>query len=261
MKNASSSGSTRERRAGWFTTSALKDALAKGGCAVCEALNTSVRRYIFSFLYEGMMSGDAREKFLHGGGFCAQHFRQAKVIEKESWSDGFGIAILCENLLERSLKDIEALRADPYVFKRQRPRLWGNHEGSGRVFQLAPGRDCMVCAMARESEEHYLEAVEELLEESEFAKRYRQSGGFCLGHLRAGAETWTSPAALSAVCEIAQNQVWRLLGELREFQHKHDYQYKHEPRGEEWSSPQRAIEFLTGYHHDVDVTETKHEGS
>jgi hypothetical protein len=247
MKKTSISGSTRERRVGWFTTSALKSALAEGDCAVCQALNASVRRYIFNFLYEGMMSGDVRETFLQTGGFCSQHFREAKAIEEESWSDGFGIAILCENLLERSLTDIEALRTNPSIFRRTRSRLWGNHEGSGRVFQVATGKDCMVCAMARASEEHYLEAVEELLEESEFAKRYRQSGGFCLAHLRAGAETWTSPTALSVVCEIAQNQVRRLINELREFQRKHDYQYKHEPHGKEWSSPERAISFLVGH--------------
>ena len=53
-------------RAGWFARMGLKDALARGGCPLCQALKTSVRRYLFSFLYEGMMSGIVREEFLKG---------------------------------------------------------------------------------------------------------------------------------------------------------------------------------------------------
>ena len=92
-----------KRRAGWFARMGLKDALARGGCPLCQALKTSVRRYLFSFLYEGMMSGIAREEFLKGGGFCQQHFWQAEAIEEECWADGYGIAFFCENLLDRSL--------------------------------------------------------------------------------------------------------------------------------------------------------------
>jgi hypothetical protein len=257
MNNASSFGSTRERRAGWFTTIALKDGLAKGGCAVCQALNTSVRRYIFSFLYEGMMSADAHERFLQGGGFCAQHFRQAKAIEDESWTDGFGIAILCENLLEKSLKNVELMQTSRNGSKRG---FLGVRRGEA-VFRLYPGRGCTVCAMAHESEAHYLEALEELLSEPDFTRRYERSRGVCLGHVQAAAQTWTLSASLSVVREVADRHVRQLISELREFQRKHDYQYKHEPRGEEWSAPERAIEFLTGYHYDLDVTGTNPEVS
>ena len=44
----------------------------------------------------------------------------------------------------------------------------------------------------------------------------------------------------------AQKCVRQLVAELREFQRKLDYQYKHEPRGPECSAPQRAIRFFVG---------------
>ncbi len=102
------------RQPGWFASSGLKEALAKGGCPVCQAVKTSVRRYLFSFLYEGMMSGAARGEFLRGGGFCSRHFWEAKGIEEECWAEGFGVAILCENLLDESLKDLELFADDPH---------------------------------------------------------------------------------------------------------------------------------------------------
>jgi hypothetical protein len=40
--------------------------------------------------------------------------------------------------------------------------------------------------------------------------------------------------------------VRKLIAELRGFQRKHDYQYRHEPRGLESTSPQGAIQFLVG---------------
>ncbi|MBZ5672041.1 MAG: hypothetical protein LAO04_20245 [Acidobacteriia bacterium] len=66
MKQNSAPDERAKRRAGWFARMGLKDALARGGCPLCQALGTSVRRYLFSFLYEGMMSSVAREEFLKG---------------------------------------------------------------------------------------------------------------------------------------------------------------------------------------------------
>lgn len=239
--NSADSCLARRRRAGWFTTSALKQALAKGGCVLCQALSASVHQYVFSFLYEGMMSGDVRMRFLQGGGFCAQHFLLAKLVEEESWSDGFGVSILCENLLERLLKDLESITGRSNGHHR---RLLRSRSGKS-VANWVAGKDCMVCVMAGETAARYLEALEELLSEPDFETLYRRSGGLCLGHLHAAAEAWTSIVAISLAREVAQSHVQGLIGELREFQRKHDYQHKQEPRGDEWTSPWRSMEFLT----------------
>ena len=246
MKQSPASDARRKRPPGWFSTTGLKEALARGGCVLCQVLRTSLRRYLFSFLYEGMMSGIVREKFLEGGGFCQQHFWQAKGIEEECWAEGFGIAILCEDLLQRSLKDLELLSKNPERLPRNFLKIRRSSAPSARRFRLVAGADCIACVMMKSSEEHYLAVLEELLEEPGFGDRYSHSPGLCLRHLQAAAERWESASALELIRNTAQKAARQLMTELREFQRKHDYQYKHEPRGSEWSSPERAIEFLAG---------------
>lgn len=43
------------------------------------------------------------------------------------------------------------------------------------------------------------------------------------------------------VKRVATERIGQLINEPREFQRKHDYRFKHEPRGREWTSPERAI--------------------
>ena len=256
--------SRKRRKPSWFASAALERGLTAGGCPVCSSLRQVARRYIFSFLYEGMMSGSAREAFLKGGGFCREHFWQAKAIEAECWADGFGVAILCENLLARSLDDVKQI---PESGPGTKPALLGIPRRSSSqpaVFALLPGSSCTVCAVLEESENHYLTVLEELLQEADFAQRYQHSAGLCFYHLRDIAAKWQSPVALALVKSTAARVVLQLLAELREFQRKHDHQYRHEARGAESTSAQRAIEFLVGPMAEVagfaDLVPTRRQG-
>jgi hypothetical protein len=248
----SGTGTKSKRKPAWHATSALERGLADGGCPVCRSLQRAVRRYIFSFLYEGIMSGSARETFLKGGGFCREHFWQAKNIEAECWADGFGVAILCENLLVRCQEEVEQIpeskpeRKSTLLGFPTRPRRQPAMSG------LTPGSGCTVCAVQKESENHYLAVLEELLEDADFSRRYQHSAGLCFSHLRAAAGQWQSSIALQVIKSTANRAVRELVGDLREFQRKHDYQYRHEPRELESTSPQRAIQFLVGLKADMD---------
>jgi len=115
-----------------------------------------------------------------------------------------------------------------------------------KVFKSNASIGCIACAMVKSSEDHYLTSLEGMLQEPEFADRFRRSQGLCLRHLHAASGRWGSLPALELVKATAMEYLRQLHAELQEFQRKHDYQYKHEPRGSEWSSPQRAIEFLVG---------------
>ena len=246
MSDTSPSHQARKRQPSVLAKIALKDGISSGGCPVCYASRKTTRRYLHSFLYEGMMSSIARQEFLEGGGFCREHFWQAKTIEEECWADGIGIAILCENLLDVSLKDLQEL-AQSYAgpktsfLKIRKPRMI---RGTG-ILSL-PGRRCMACKVAKTTEEHYLSTLEELLDDSEFCELLKQSPGLCIHHIHGAAEQWTSETAVEFVRSSAEKRIRYLLSELREFQRKHDYRFKHEPRGAEWSSPERTLEFLIG---------------
>lgn len=191
-----------------------------------------------------MMSGLARREFLEGGGFCREHFWQAKDIERECWADGFGAAILCENLLDGILKDLETsgqsrARIRTGLMKIPRPARKGQ-----KCF--VPGSKCLACEIGRSTEERYLTMIEELLDDSGFCELFRSSAGLCISHIHLAFKGWTSETALEIVRRVASDRIRHLIDELREFQRKHDYRYKHEPRGNEWSSPERAISFLAG---------------
>lgn len=236
----------QRERTGWFAKMALKDGLAKGGCLLCEAIRTSLRRYLFRFIYEGMMSGDVRNHFLEGGGFCREHFWQAKAIEEECWAEGIGVSILCENLVNLATNDLRdwtpiGMNTEPSILSFRRPT-----NKRRKVFKSNPSIGCIACATVENSEEHYLTSLEGMLQEPEFADRFRQSRGLCLQHLHAASGRWGSLSALELVKAVTLEYLRQLHAELQEFQRKHDYQYKHEPRGSEWSSPRRAIEFLVG---------------
>jgi hypothetical protein len=238
--------SRKQRKPSWFARAALERGLASGGCLVCSSLRQVARRYIFSFLYEGMMSGSARAQFLEGGGFCREHFWQAKAIETECWADGFGLAILCENLLARTLNDVERLpnakhAKKTFIFGIEKPS-----NGTPAKCGVIPGSGCTVCVTLKESENHYLVVLQNLLEEAQFSQQYQRSPGLCFYHLRASAQQWSSAAALTLVRSTASKVVRQLIADLREFQRKHDYQFRHEPRGAESASPERALDFLVG---------------
>jgi Family of unknown function (DUF6062) len=223
---------------------ALQEGLASGECPVCFSSRKATRRYIHSFLYEGMMSSLARQEFLGGGGFCREHFWEAKNIERECWADGFGVAILCENLLEAFAQDLEKLkttkpRSNMSFRKLRRP-------ARNQEFSFTPGSKCLACEIARSTEQRRLATLEELLTDSNFSERFEESAGLCVGHIHTISEYWTSETAVEIVKRVATKQVRKLVDLLREFQRKHDYRYKNEPKGPEWSSPEKTIGFLVG---------------
>jgi len=223
---------------------ALQEGLARGECPICFSSRKATRRYIHSFLYEGMMSSLARQEFLEGGGFCREHFWEAKNIERECWADGFGVAILCENLLEAFAQDLEKLRNT--IAGSNMSFLKIRRTAKRREVPFTPGSKCLACEIARSTDQRYLATLEELLADSNFREGFEQSAGLCVGHIQTISEHWTSETAVEIVKCVATNQVRKLIDQLREFQRKHDYRYKNEPRGPEWSSPERAIGFLVG---------------
>ncbi len=244
MSNLSSSLQVSKRGPFVLARIALQDGLSSGECPICFSSRKTTRRYIHSFLYEGMMSSLARQEFLDGGGFCREHFWQAQAIENECWADGFGVAILCENLLSAFVKDL--YKADKIRAGLKTSLLKVRRPARKRKIHFPPSPQCPACDIARSTEDHYLKTLEELLDDSDFREQYRRSTGLCMSHVHVAIEFWTSETAVESVRSVANGRVNQLINELREFQRKHDYQYRHEPRGPEWSSPERAIDFLVG---------------
>lgn len=244
MSDPKSKKAPHKRPPSVFAKGDLLEGLLRGECPVCHATQKAERKYIQSFLYEGMMSPIARQDFLDGGGFCREHFWLAKAIEEECWANGFGVAILCENLLEVSLRDLEKMRPPKIGLKTSLARIRKATRDQER--QRVPEDGCIACNSSSNSEQHYLSALEEWLQDEDFAERFNQSTGLCLLHIRAAREQWASESGIEIVRDAAKKRAQVLLRELREFQRKHDYRFKLEPHGPEWTSPERSIDFLVG---------------
>jgi hypothetical protein len=238
MKWLKPKGTTPETPKGerplWFTRSLLTSALRAGGCVVCAALAVSERRFLHSFLYEGMMSAMVRQKFLDGGGFCLRHFWMAKEIEDECWpTGGIGMAILCEDLVRQVQVQMSQREASDSRKRSREPR-------SPRL-----GRDCMFCVDLRQKEESLIEALEEISEEPSFARRFT-ADRFCARHGELAGERWHRVTRRNWASELVQCHLAELAGDLREFIRKHDYQHRHEQPGREHDVVLRAIAFLIG---------------
>lgn len=251
MSDREHSNPARKRPPSVLAKIVLDEGLSSGGCPICYATRKTLRRYLHSFLYEGMMSPIARQDFLDGGGFCREHFWQAKGIEEECWADGIGVSILCENLLDVSLNSLATLARRPNGLTKRLLKIRDSVKAHRPPSHTSNKRSCLACKVVENTEKHYLSTLEGLMEDAGFCGRFRNSVGLCLRHTQIAVEQWTSAEAVEHVRRSGENQIRNLLNQLREFQRKHDYRFKHEPRGAEWSSPERTIDFLVGLKADL----------
>lgn len=134
------------------------------------------------------------------------------------------MAILCENLLEASLKDFEKLQQLKVGLKTRLAKM--RRAARDKEGRWAPEGGCIACKSSRSSEQHYLSALEEWLHDEDFAERFNQSTGLSLLHIRVASEQWPSGPALEAIRHVAKKQIGPLLQELREFRRKHDCRFK-----------------------------------
>jgi hypothetical protein len=108
---------------------------------------------------------------------------------------------------------------------------------------------CRVCRLGEETARAYAEWLVEGLGDAEVRARYAASDGLCLPHLRMTlicART-RAPQALADLAGDAVRRLQRLLGALREYIRKHDWNYRHEPMSpEERRSWIRAVAFFVG---------------
>jgi hypothetical protein len=229
------------RRAEPLARNSYEEALRSGGCAMCRVVQEQEERALYSFLYEGMTNSEVCERFLRGGGFCAEHFRAVAGLGVNRWSVGVvEMGILSERLLARAS---EALSGTA----RRRVKLWRrlalrNGRKSGPIL---PGADCMFCRERREWEENAAGALERLLEDSELTAGIERNG-LCLRHGQMALGLWGNPARRKWLTGLLVRTASGLREELREFLRKYDYRFGQEPFGKEADVVSRAVNFLAG---------------
>lgn len=253
MRTTSSQGEC-ENHSQWFTESSLAESCRFGECLICSNLARSERQAIRSFLWEGMMSPQARAAFLEGGGFCARHFWMAKRIEEDEWpSGGVGVAILCESLVAHviaklpSEKDLS--RRPPMGPFRQKPAISVPPAGSG----------CIFCRDRNRGEESLVEILEYLRRKPDWSAKLQQSP-LCVHHALMAFRIWKDPADKLQLRAALEEHFRQLQADLKEFIRKHDWNHRDEPLGREKDAVLWTIQSLTGLARQFPVQKSGAEG-
>ena len=222
-------------------TAVIEKAVQQEGCALCVALRDVEERSLFSFLYEGISDPSARDKFVRGGGFCAQHFRIALQVTTASGYVGpFEIADACQMLLKSAAASLteagEAQSRNKWpVWKRLRSESAADIAGAG----------CMFCADGWEKEKDLVLALESLISDPTIGARV-EANGLCRRHGQMTFSTWKSDVNRDRLAQVLRAQLETLKHHVDEFLRKHDYRFRDESPGPEVDAVRRAVEFLLG---------------
>ncbi len=206
------------------------DAL-KEGCPVCSIVEKAMHKAMDDYLYESVNDPIIREEIKASRGFCNRHAWQLQKI-----GDGFGQAIIYEDLLSRGLEQFRLVNAMTSVQELAK-RL------SARKMAKAI---CLFCKQERDVEGRYLLIFWESFAEPEFKRAYNSSSGLCLPHLSQVLGECPKAGLGKELVDFESTKLNGLIVELREFIRKHDYRFSQEKFGKEGNSWIRAIEKLAG---------------
>ena len=213
----------------------LEEALELPGCPVCRMVLQRVAQTIESIENELVLDPTYREQVDSAWGFCNEHAQQ--------WLDTaqpLSTAIIYEAVLGRISRQLE--QTSPGRSSRLRLPGRGTAECNALV-------ESSVCPLCRARNEHERQIVAHLLEELREApgrERYSHSDGLCVPHLNLALCAGPAPEAFEALRSRLADSHEQLRSQLREVIRQHDYRYRDEVAGAEWSAIARSIRHVTG---------------
>ncbi len=221
----------------------LRETLAQPGCPICALAQKTVRRHLESLAYEYANEFSVQERLRRARGFCNLHAWQLAELP--------GVALDVAILSRATLLEIRTVFAQKErsssgsFWERWRQSQTGAMAGLAAA--LEPQEPCPVCQLRTETETAYLDLLLEHFNEPELRQALEQAGGLCLPHLRmALQQAHGSAASLSALIELEERVVLRLLDELAELIRKYDYRFQAEEAGLERDSWLRANALIAG---------------
>jgi hypothetical protein len=182
-----------------------------------------------------------REQIDGAWGFCNVHAQQWL-----SEAQPLSTAIIYEAVLGRISRDVERVSNGRAGLGGQlRSRLPGSR-GSRECAVLVESRVCPLCQSRDEQERQIVAQLLEELRSDAFRVRYLASDGLCVTHLNLALCAGPDAEALQALrARMLQTQE-ALRGQLREVIRKHDYRYRDEVAGPEWSAVEQAVRHVAG---------------
>ena len=204
-------------------TSWLRQGLANGMCPLCRVAHKADREYIWHFYDEQSNDMEAVEEIRRAFGFCAEHIEMLRRIDVEDMKTTLSISVLFADTFAGIVGQLQALTPDG-------------------AFTPAPCPACGNRDQCLHRNAAYL--LDMLATTHGYRNTFESSPGLCFPHFKLTWQLARTRADRELLLSVQQSAAETLLHELREHVHKHDDKYRHEPKGPERDSWQRAI-FLT----------------
>lgn len=216
----------------------LQDALALPGCPICRMVVQRVAQTIESIQDELVLDPAYREQVDAAWGFCNLHAQQ--WLEE---AQPLSTAIIYEAVLGRVSRELERVTSGRSKLRGQiRTRL----RSGTPCAMLAESRVCPLCLTRDEQERQIVAHLIQELESEPFRARYRASDGLCVAHLNLALCAGPGPESVTALRDHLLRTNEELRGQLREVIRKHDYRYRDEIAGPEWTAVEKAVRQVAG---------------
>jgi hypothetical protein len=189
-------------------------------CFLCALEDEIERKYIEAYLSELVMDPKARERLVEGGGFCNHHFyRMLAVATRPESSDGHGIALIAQSIIEKIVQDLQ----------KQRKR-------GKEVFRQTI--ECPACTHLANLMEIYNRKILELISSrnEEFLKLFKNSKGLCTPHfallLKIIQDTMHSQSQeiIKTIIDVEEKNFSQLKSELSEYIRRQSYEFSDKDR-------------------------------
>lgn len=195
-------------------------------CPLCRVVHKADREYIWHFFDEGADQGEAIDAVRAACGFCDEHIEMLRRIELDGMRSTLAISTMFADTLEGIVEDLESLTPSA-----------GFHRAA-----------CPACA---NRDERLRANAEYLLDTLATSPGHREtfdaSPGLCFAHFELVWESARSQEDRELILGVQRRAARDLLAELQEHVRKHDDKFRHEPKGTERDSWQRAIYLTAGW--------------
>jgi hypothetical protein len=215
----------RSSPAGVLTTW-LRQGLRSGMCPLCRVAHKADREYIWHFYDERSNDMSVIAEVRRARGFCAEHTEMLRRIDVEDMHSTLSISTMFADTFAGIVEDLEALTPAGHFLREQCP--------------ACANRDRYVVANA-----DYLLA--ELATDPGARETFEASPGLCFAHFELVWDAARDDSERGFLRGVQRDGARRLLGELQEHVRKHDNKFRHEPKGAESDSWQRAIFMTSGW--------------
>ena len=215
----------RSSPAGVLTTW-LRQGLRSGMCPLCRVAHKADREYIWQFYDERSNDMSVIEQVRRACGFCDEHTEMLRRLDVEDMNSTLSISTMFADAFGGIVEDLEALTPVGHFHREPCP--------------ACANRDRYVVANA-----DYLLA--ELATDPSARETFEASPGLCFAHFELVWDAARDDSERGFLRDVQRDGARRLLAELQEHVRKQDNKFRHEPKGAEIDSWQRAIFMTSGW--------------